>query len=155
MRREGSDQPDHRRFRGEGTSRRGSSSDGRGGGADSPRQGHLVARLRRAVQTVLARGLADPRVRGLVSVTELDLAPDLSSAIVHVSVLPEGAGALTIAGLRHAAPHLAQEVGQLVRARRLPALDFRLDERLKKQAALDAVLRGTNDSIDSNKGDPA
>ncbi|MBX3354753.1 MAG: 30S ribosome-binding factor RbfA [Phycisphaeraceae bacterium] len=114
-----------------------------GDGPRSPRQGHLEARLRRALQTILARGLHDPRFRGLVSVTEVDLSPDQARASVGISVLPSEHGPLTVAALRHAAPHLAAEVGQMVRSRRLPQLDFQLDDRLKKQAALDAALNST------------
>jgi len=110
------------------------------GNARSPRQGHLEARLRRALQTILARGLNDPRIRGLVSVTELDLSPDQASAIVRVSVLPAPYGPLAVAGLRHAAPRIAGELGRMVRSRRLPTLRFELDDRLKKEAALDALL---------------
>jgi len=92
---------------------------------------------------LLAKGLNDPRIRGLVSVTEMDLAPDQSHAVVRVSVLPAESGRLTVAGLRHAAPRIAVELGRVVRARRMPTLDFQLDERLKKQAALDAALNET------------
>lgn len=106
----------------------------------SPRQGHLEARLRRALQMLMVKGLNDPRIRGLISVTELDLAADQSRAIVRVSVLPAEAGPLTVAGLRHAAPRLVVELGQMVRARRMPMLDFQLDDRLKKLAAFDAAL---------------
>lgn len=76
----------------------------------------------------------------MVSVTEVDLAPDLGRAVVRVSVLPHAYGRRSVAGLRAAAPHLAGELMRLVRVRRLPMLDFQLDERLKKQAALDALL---------------
>lgn len=116
------------------------SNEGDDGGARSPRQGHLEARLRRAVQMILSRGLNDPRIRGLVSVTELDLAPDQSHARVCVSVLPAEHGPLTLTGLRHAAPRIAAEAGRSVRARRLPSLSFELDDRLKRAAALDALL---------------
>jgi len=92
---------------------------------------------------LLAKGLNDPRIRGLVSVTEVDLSPDQSQAVVRVSVLPAEAGPLTVAGLRHAAPRLVSEIASVVRARRIPSLQFQLDERLKKQAAFDAALIAT------------
>lgn len=116
------------------------SSEGAGGESRSPRQGHLEARLRRALQMILARGLNDPRIRGMVSVTDFDLAPDQASARVRISVLPEQHGPLAIAGLRHAAPRIVGEMSGMVRARRLPTLHFELDDRLKKEAAFDALL---------------
>lgn len=97
------------------------------------------------MQLLLVKGLNDPRIRGLVSVTEVNLSPDFGHATVRVSVLPEQAGRLTVAGLQHAAPRLAGEVARVVRSRRLPVLDFQLDDRLKKQAAIDAAISSTKE----------
>lgn len=83
--------------------------------------------LRRAVQEVLGRGLSDPRVRGIVSVTKVTPTPDLDEALVSVTVLPGEHASLTVRGLRHAAPHIRAAVGPLVSLRRVPRLEFRLD----------------------------
>jgi ribosome-binding factor A len=96
--------------------------------------------IRVAVQSVLARGLNDPRVRGLVSVTKVEVAPDLSEARVFVSVLPAEHSELTMHGLKSAAGHIQSEIAKQVAARRMPRLAFRLDDSLKKQAAIDAAL---------------
>jgi ribosome-binding factor A len=96
--------------------------------------------IRHAVQNVITRGLNDPRVRGLVSVTRVDVAPDLADAQVHVSVLPAHFAQLTLRGLDDAAGFIQRQIGPAVTARRLPRLHFRLDETLKQQAALDSAL---------------
>lgn len=94
----------------------------------------LAATIRRAVQDVLARGLHDPRVSGLITVTEVRLPEDLSRAVVCVSVYPEERQHLTLKGLADAARHIRHEVGELISTRRMPELAFELDTRLKKQA---------------------
>ncbi|MCC6425563.1 MAG: 30S ribosome-binding factor RbfA [Phycisphaerales bacterium] len=100
----------------------------------------ISASLLRAIQEVLARGLADPRIRGLITVTDVTVAPDLSEARVMVSVLPQSAQELTLHGLQAAAVHLRREVGELIDMRRMPQLLFRVDTRLKKEATvLDAL----------------
>lgn len=96
--------------------------------------------IQAAVQSVITRGLNDPRVRGLVSVTKVELTPDLSEARVFVSVLPAEHSELTMHGLRSAAGHVQREVAAQVAARRMPRLSFRLDQSLKRQAALDRSL---------------
>ena len=92
--------------------------------------------LIRALQEIFSRGLNDPRVRGLVSVTRVNLSADYADATVWVSVMPAEHGTLTLHGLRHAATHIRTEVGRRARLRRTPRLAFKLDESIKKEAAV-------------------
>lgn len=102
----------------------------------------FASTLHRAVQQVISRGLHDPRAGGLISVTKVDVSPDLANAIVFVSVVPEEKQNLTLHALRHAARHIRREAGELMAAKRIPELDFRVDESLKAQAEVfDALAR--------------
>ena len=121
-------------------------SRGRGGplgpaAAPSDRPAQVAGEIRRALQVELARGLNDPRVQGMVSITEVVLTPDLAEARVRVSVLPEDRAPLTLSGLRAAAGFLRRRVMDETRIGRVPRIDFELDARLKREAALDAALR--------------
>lgn len=100
----------------------------------------LASVIQHAVQDVLARGINDPRVRGLVSVTKVEVLPDLSEARVLVSVLPAEQAALTMHGLTHAAGHIQKQIAGEITAKRMPRLSFRLDDSLKKAAALHAAI---------------
>lgn len=100
----------------------------------------VASLLKRSIQEVITRGLSDPRVRGLISVTEVKVSPDHANASVHVSILPEQHGALSLKGLEHAASHIRSEVSALVAMRRVPKLTFQLDDSLKKQAAVYAAI---------------
>jgi ribosome-binding factor A len=96
--------------------------------------------LQQAIQEVILRGLNDPRVRGLISITKVEVLPDLSEARVFVSVLPEQHAALTVRALGHAAGHIQAKIAPQLSLKRLPRLQFRVDDSLKKQASLDAAL---------------
>lgn len=99
--------------------------------------------LKRAISQVLARQISDPRISGMVSVTHVDVSPDLHEAFVYVSVLPERHEKRTLYGLRHAAGYIQSLVIRSVKMRQVPNLEFRLDSSLKKQAeVLDAIRRG-------------
>ena len=99
--------------------------------------------LLRAVQDVFSRGLNDPRVRGLVSVTRVELSGDYSEATVWCSILPEEHGALAIRGIESAGRWIRREAAEKVRLRRMPLLRFKLDASLKKQAdVLSAINEG-------------
>ncbi len=103
-------------------------------------QEQVGSTLRRAIQDVLSRGLQDPRVQGLISVTSVQLSADQSEATVKVSVMPEDRADLTLHGLRHAARHLQSQVAKRVKMRRVPRLSFRLDQSIKKEAAIHAAI---------------
>ena len=104
----------------------------------------IDAVVQRALQKVLGRGLADPRVRGLVTVTKVSVSPDMSEARVWCSVLPAERGKGTLHGLNAAAGWIGRQVGNEVRMRRVPRLRFILDESMKKEAK---VLGAINDAV--------
>jgi ribosome-binding factor A len=141
-------------------SRKPSASRGRGGplgpaAVPSDRPAQVAGEVRRALQAELARGLNDPRVQGMVSITEVVLTPDLAEARVRVSVLPEDRASLTLSGLRAAAGFLRRRVMDETRIGRVPRIEFELDMRLKREAALDAALRaeGAGDRSESKTED--
>jgi ribosome-binding factor A len=107
----------------------------------SDRGTRVASEIRRALQVVLQRGVNDPRVQGMVSVTDVELSGDGSFARVRVSVLPEDRAPLSVSGLRAAAAFLRRMVMDETRIPRVPRLEFELDERLKRQARLDEALR--------------
>jgi len=97
----------------------------------------------RKVAEVIERGVGDPRIRGLVSVTRVEVSPDRRQATVHVSVLPPEHARLAIEGLRDAAKHIRSQVARSIAIRTMPVLTFRLDDTLKKQAVVfDAIREG-------------
>lgn len=109
----------------------------------SRKQDQLASAIRRAVQTVLSEGLSDPRVSGLISVTEVRVSSDGREATVMLSIFPEERQQLALHGIRHAGEHLRREASDRIRIGRMPHLNFRLDTSMKKQAE---VLRAINDA---------
>jgi len=107
--------------------------------------GHKAAQLaslvQRIVQMEIQRGIADPRMRGLVTVLSVDVAPDLEDASLNVSVLPGEFGPLVVQALNHAAAHLRRTVLKESRIRHAPRLRFVLDDSLKRAAGLEAAMR--------------
>ena len=87
-----------------------------------------LRRVNEVVKEIVAEmlpGLKDPRI-GFVTVTDVRTSPDLRSAEVFFTVLPDTpeARADTEAGLRSAAPIVRREVGAQLRTRRTPDLHF-------------------------------
>ena len=97
--------------------------------------------LRRVIQERLARGLSDPRYRGLVSVTEVKVGSDLRTAVVLVSVLPEKYGSRVLHALKSATSLLRRQIRSETALRRVPELEFRLDDSIKRDAQIAEAIR--------------
>lgn len=120
----------------------------------SHRPKQVASSLQRAIQQVINRGLQDPRVRGLITVTEVRVSDDLRDATVMVSVTPEEHETLTLHGIRSAARHIRRAAGELVRMRTLPTLHFKLDRTGKEQAKIIAAInRAVSDLPPAREGD--
>ncbi len=110
----------------------------------SRRTEQIAAAIRRELQQLLVRGLADPRITGLITVTGVRVTGDLKTAHVLVSVMPAERTKATMAGLRAAAAHLRHELGGAVAMRSLPHLVFELDDSLRRHAeVLGAIARAS------------
>ena len=115
--------------------------------SDERAAGRLSSALRRAMQSAIAEGMADPRVEGcLITVLDAVMTPDRSTVRFHISVLPGERGMLALAALRHASGRLKAGMFKKIEIRRLPRLEFVLDDSLKKQAALDAAMQAASQS---------
>jgi len=101
----------------------------------------ISAQIHRSVQGVLSRGLNDPRVKGLVTVTRVDLSGDLLNATVLVAVHPESHADITMHGLRSAAAHIRHSIADALETRRTPHLSFKLDQGFRQEARVHAALR--------------
>jgi ribosome-binding factor A len=102
----------------------------------------LGEELRELVAEIVAR-LKDPRI-GFVTVTRVELMPDLSHAKVYVGVLGDATQreqALT--GLRSAAGFVRREVGHRLRIRKNPEIEFIYDRGLDHAARVAQLLEET------------
>lgn len=110
----------------------------------SHRREQIASTLHRAVQQVISKGLQDPRISGMITVTSVELSPDLKAATVLVSILPAERERLTMYGLSDATAHIRRRAGDLLDMRQVPELTFRLDSSLKRQAEVyTAIAKAT------------
>lgn len=98
---------------------------------------HRIARASVTIQKelgeLISNRLKDPRLPGMVSVTHVDLATDLSTARVFVSI--HGGREerdLAIEALESAAGHLARELTSRMKIRRIPKLLFVADDLIER-----------------------
>jgi ribosome-binding factor A len=108
--------------------------------------------LRSELSALISREIKDPRLAGLISVTEVETTADLRHAKVFVSIFGrEEERQSSLQALRSATGFLRHEVAQRVTFRHMPELEFHLDsslehgdrimQLLKQVAAQDAQTR--------------
>ncbi|MCI8436537.1 MAG: 30S ribosome-binding factor RbfA [Lawsonibacter sp.] len=103
-----------------------------------------IGRINEEVQRELAAlipTVKDPRVTGLISVTGVDVTPDLKFAKVYISVLDKSGSEQVLKGLKSAAGYLRRELGRALNLRSTPELDFLQDDSMAKGAHILEMLR--------------
>ncbi len=107
---------------------------------DGARRRKLEAELRRALAELVVRQVKDPRV-GNVTITAVDLAPDMSHArVFFVPFAAHEPPAEVQAGLERASGFLRGELGRRLRLRHAPRLEFRFDETLDQAQRLSSLI---------------
>ena len=85
----------------------------------------------------------EPNLKGLISVTEADVAPDLKTAIVYVSIYAptEEETKRSFAILQENAGYIRRELSQVMRMRTVPAITFRTDGSMVYGAKMDELFK--------------
>ena len=95
--------------------------------------------LRAEISNLLSREIKDPRVSGVISVTEVVSSSDMRSARVYVSVMgAESDRRAAMEGIRSAASFLRRELRDRVNLKHTPHMTFVLDDSIEEG---DRVLR--------------
>ena len=112
-----------------------------GARGEKTRRSQRVARLiLQVVSETVVSGLQDPRVR-FVTVTGVEVSPDLRFAEVGVSVLgDERQQKECLAAIRHAHGYIQDRVAEAVSMKFCPILRFRMDDSVKKSVSLSALI---------------
>ena len=92
----------------------------------SERTARVDELLREEISAIIAREISDPRV-GFVTVTDVEVTPDLSHATVWVSVIaPDAERRDAVRALSRAMPFVRRQLGRL-RLKKIPELHVKED----------------------------
>jgi len=99
--------------------------------------------LREELSQLIQRELKDPRLeRGLTTVTEVDVSPDLRHANVFVSHLGDAAERDGVLRALTSASHFLQaELTKRLKMRQVPAFTFRFDVSIERGARLAELIQ--------------
>jgi ribosome-binding factor A len=105
------------------------------------RTARLNEQVRRELTALLQTEVRDPRI-GLVTITGVEVSPDLYHAKVFFSVLgSEEERSSALEGMRAAAGFLRTEIGRRMHIRRSPELHFTYDSTLQHAMHIEKLLK--------------
>ena len=120
----------------------------------SRRQRQIAELLHQEISLLIQRRARDPRL-GFVTVTDVEVTPDLRLAHVYVSILGgDDEVKQTLEGLKHAASFFRHELSASLSLRYVPELSFRLDTSLEQGLRIDRLLDSLPDETPSDEDHP-
>jgi ribosome-binding factor A len=109
--------------------------------------------IRRELTSLLQLDVRDPRI-GIVTITDVEVSPDLYHAKVFYSVMgTDDDRASAAEGLRAAAGFLRTEIGRRMHIRRAPELHFTYDNTLQHAMHIERLLQEARASSGSVTGE--
>ena len=105
----------------------------------SGRPRKLGDQIQRELSDLLARELRDPRV-GMITITSVDVSPDISHAKVFFTLLEKEKLEDTVHGLRRAAGFLRTQLAKRIKLYTTPELRFEYDESVERGDRLSRLI---------------
>ncbi|MBO1883227.1 30S ribosome-binding factor RbfA [Capnocytophaga sp. Marseille-Q4570] len=119
---------------------------------ENNRQKKIAGIIQEELAKVLQQAIRDAGQSNLIiSVTKVNVAVDLSTAKVYVSVFPETQAAETLKGLSSNAPLIKHELSQITKNqfRRMPELFFYIDDSLQYIEGIEQSLKEEENPIEN------
>ena len=108
----------------------------------SHRPDRVGDQIRQELSVLLSRGeVHDPGI-GFITLTRVQVSPDLQLARVFYTMLgDDNARKETARALDRATPFFRRRIGERLRLRRVPVIEFRFDESIASQDRIEQILR--------------
>ena len=101
-------------------------------GKNSIKNTRINQEVQKELSVLISQELKDPRVNPMTSVVAAEVAPDLKTAKIYISVLgDEASQKSTLEGLKSAAPFLRSELARRINLRNTPELRFIGDQSIE------------------------
>ncbi|MDW0111737.1 MULTISPECIES: 30S ribosome-binding factor RbfA [Sporosarcina] len=110
----------------------------------SMRANRVAEQMKKELGGIIGQKLKDPRI-GFVTVTDVEVTGDLQQATIFISVLGNDAQKeATLAGLMKAKGFIRSEIGQRIRLRKTPEIEFAFDDSVEYGNRIESLLRQVN-----------
>lgn len=108
----------------------------------------------RELSTLITMEVKDPRIAPMTSVTACEVAPDLKTAKVFISVLGDKeAKDNTLKGLKSASPFLRTSLAKSLNLRNTPELKFFIDDSIEYGVRMTNLINSMNIAPEDESGE--
>ena len=108
--------------------------------------------VQKELGNIIRGDIKDPRISPLTSVVAVEVAPDLKSCKVYISVLgDEEAQKDTIKGLKSAEGYIRTKLAKSINLRNTPQLTFVLDQSIEYGVNMSKLIDEVNRNIDHDE----
>lgn len=108
--------------------------------------------IQKYLSELLTYEMKNPLITGIISVTRVDTTNDLSLSRVYVSIFtPNGDKKEVFNQICHSAGYLRRELCERIDLRKVPYLEFVLDESLEYGQRIDEVIDKIKDKRENNE----
>ena len=111
----------------------------------SHRSGMIAEELKKELSDIIRNDMNDPRVKGLVSVTHVEVSRDISVATVFLSCLGDESEQVDLLkAVKQAKGYLRRELAKRLKLRSVPELNFKGDISIRTGARINELLNQQN-----------
>ena len=106
----------------------------------------INSEIKKALAEILANEIRDPRLNGLISITDVDTTNDLSHCYILVSIYEKDKKLVqkSFNTLQHSAGFIRKSLAKKVDLRIMPLLHFKLDNGFEINEKMDKLIRSIN-----------
>jgi ribosome-binding factor A len=107
----------------------------------SMRANRVAEQMKKELGEIIIQKVKDPRI-GFVTVTDVEVTGDLQQATIFISVLGNDSEKdATLKGLTKAKGFIRTEIGQRIRLRKTPEIEFEFDDSVAYGNRIETLLR--------------
>ena len=111
---------------------------------NSIKHSRINVEIRKSLSKVIAEEVHDPRVGMMTSVTDVEVATDLKTCKVYISVLGQCDEKEFLKGLKSAAGYIRRELSSSLKLRYTPELVFEMDHSIEYGSHINTIIAGLN-----------
>jgi ribosome-binding factor A len=109
------------------------------------RNSRVGEEIKKEISLMIREEMKDPRIKGLISITHVEVTNDLRYAKVYISIMatPEER-TVTLQTLKKAGGYLRSELAKRLQLRYTPEILFKFDDSIEYGAKINEILLGFN-----------
>lgn len=109
--------------------------------------------LKKELSNIINYKLKNPKITGLISVTDVKTTPDLRYARVYVSILNAKNTKASLTALKQSSGFVRTEIAKSINLRITPEFVFILDESMEYGAKIDTILNDIMKDVKPNNNE--